>query len=270
MTLKQKTHELVEHNEYFSYSIILLIILNVLVISFDTVSTVHDKYESDLNKFEIITVAAFTIEYVLRIWSYHGDRLKYMFKVYSVIDLLAILPFYFVLFINNVIPNIFPNLVTLDTATNISILRIARLFRFAMVLKITRYSESLQLFGRVLRRSKVELVASMLVIFIILIISSVLVYFAEHIENKEKFGSIPAAVWWGVITLTTVGYGDVYPITPLGKFLGAIIMLLSIGLFALPSGIIAAGFIEEIKCKDVVCPHCGKKMSRTDEHLKAG
>ena len=252
MTLKQRVHETIEHNALFNGFLITLIILNVLANALESVPSIRSQYSAVFNYFEAVSVIIFTAEYALRVWSCQGSRLKYAFTAYALIDLIAILPFYVELFIPG----------DLDLRT----LRIIRLLRFLRVLKIARYSETLQLFGRVLYKSKAALVVSLLAIFIILIMSSVLVYYAEHVDNAKAFGSIPDALWWGVITLTSVGYGDVYPITPLGKFLGSIIMLLSIGIFALPSGIITAGFIEEMKCEDIICPHCGNKITSKDNH----
>jgi len=127
-----------------------------------------------------------------------------------------------------------------------------------------RYSESIKLFGKVLRAKKEELFIVVFAVFILLIISSSLLYYVEYEAQPEIFSNIPAAMWWGVATLTTVGYGDIYPITPAGKFLGAIISLLGIGLFALPAGVLSAGFIEEIrKIKEPVktCPYCGANLN---------
>ena len=139
-------------------------------------------------------------------------------------------------------------------------MRLIRLFR---LFKLGRYSAAIKLFGRVLKAKREELFITAFAIFIILTISSSLLYYVEHKAQPEVFSSIPAAMWWGVATLTTVGYGDIYPITTLGKFLGAIISLLGIGLFAMPAGILSAGFIEEIrKTKETAktCPHCGEKL----------
>lgn len=126
-----------------------------------------------------------------------------------------------------------------------------------------RYSESMKLFVKVLKAKKEEIFIIIFVIFILLTISSSLLYYIEHEAQPKVFSSIPAAMWWGIATLTTVGYGDVYPITSLGKFLGAIISLLGIGLFALPTGILSAGFVEEIRKRregEKVCPHCGQNL----------
>ena len=117
--------------------------------------------------------------------------------------------------------------------------------------------------GNVIRAKKEELLISVFVMVILLVFCSSLMYIIENEAQPEAFPSIPSAMWWGVTTLTTVSYGDVYPITILGKFLGAIIALLGIGMFALPTGILASGFAEEIQKKGkemIICPHCGKKF----------
>jgi len=142
-------------------------------------------------------------------------------------------------------------------------IRAIRLIRLFRLFKLGRYSVAIKLFGRVLKGKREELFITAFAIFILLTISSSLLYYVEHKAQPEVFSSIPAAMWWGVATLTTVGYGDIYPITSLGKFLGAIISLLGIGLFAMPAGILSAGFIEEIRKKKETaktCPHCGEKL----------
>jgi voltage-gated potassium channel len=141
-------------------------------------------------------------------------------------------------------------------------LRAIRLIRILRLFKLGRYNESIQQFGRVIRAKKAELLTTVFIIFILLIVASSLLYYVEHAAQPEKFSSIPEAMWWGVVTLTTVGYGDIYPITGLGRFLGAIISLLGIGLFALPTGLLSAGFVEEIGRKraktQAKCPKCGE------------
>lgn len=243
--LKQKIHNILEHNEYFNFALVTLIILNVFAITLESISHIKDSYGVLFEWFEKITIVLFTVEYVLRVWSCHERKRVFVFRPLSIIDILSILPFYIELFIH-------------ASLLDLRFLRIVRLFRFLRVLKIARYSESLRLFGRVLVRSREQLVIAFLAIFIVLIISSVLVYFAECDEVGTKFVTIPDSLWWGVATLTTVGYGDIYPTTLTGRFIGSIIAVMSVGLIALPSGIIAASFIEELKARHLKCPHCGK------------
>ena len=234
--------------------IVTLIILNVAAVIFETVPSIKSKSGGFFDVFEFVSVMIFTIEYILRLWSantvdkYKGriwGRLKYATSFLAIIDLVAILPFYL------------PMLLPFD----LRIIRILRLVRIFRVFKIGRYSKSVATIGRVFYERKEQLVIAAGAVLFLLIIASSLMYYIENPAQPESFTSIPAAMWWGVATLTTVGYGDVYPVTPLGKCLGAIIAILGVGLFALPAGILAGGFAEQIEKKnEVVCPKCGHRF----------
>ena len=200
---------------------------------------------------EIVSSLMFSVEYVFRMWVCTVDRqykhplwgrIKYALTPLSIIDLISVLPFYLML--------LFPSI---GFVNSISILRLLRL------LKMSRYSESVRTLGTVLHAKKEELIATAFAVFIILIFASSIMYFVESEAHPKAFGSIPDAMWWGVVTLTTVGYGDIYPITPLGRFLGAILAFLGIGIFALPAGIIASGFSEEVQ---------KRKQQKTTENLE--
>jgi len=222
----------------------------------ETVESLYVRHGHLFKDFEIFSVIVFTVDYALRLWSctetdrYRAPiwgRIKFMFSFLALVDLFSFLPFYLPMFI----------------PFDLRFLRGFRLFRFIRILKIGRYSEAVRLFGRVLTKKKAELLTAVFAIFILLVISSSMLYFVEHEAQPDKFKNIPEAMWWGVVTLTTVGYGDIYPITGLGKLLGSIISLMGIGLFALPAGILSAGFVEEIKTKKESfkkCPHCGAKL----------
>jgi len=218
-----------------------LILINVAAFIVSTSPSLSPEHKSLLEKIEIVASLVFTIEYVLRLWVCTVDRryshplwgrLRYAMTPLSLIDLVSILPFYALL--------LFPNL---------SFVNLIRLLRLLRLLKMSRYSESFRTLGAVLYAKKEELSATAFAVFILLIFASSVMYFVEYEAHPEAFGSIPDAMWWGVVTLTTVGYGDIYPITPLGKFLGAILAFLGIGIFALPAGIIASGFSEEVQRK---------------------
>lgn len=188
---------------------------------------------------EIVSSLIFTIEYILRLWLSTVDRryshplwgrLRYALTPLSLIDLISILPFYFLL--------LFPSL------NFVNLIRVLRLLR---LLKMSRYSDSVRTRVTVLYAKNEELIATAFAVFILLIFASSIMYFVEYEAHPKAFGSIPDAMWWGVVTLTTVGYGDIYPITPLGKLLGAILAFLGIGIFALPAGIIAGVFLRNYK-----------------------
>jgi voltage-gated potassium channel len=142
--------------------------------------------------------------------------------------------------------------------------RAVRLLRLSRSMKIARYSQSMQTLGRVLRAKRHELAVTAFAGAILLISAASGMYFVEHEAQPNAFSSIPAALWWGVVTLTTVGYGDVYPVTLLGRCLASVIAILGIGLFALPAGILAGGFAEELHRNDRVatCPNCGLELKK--------
>lgn len=261
--MKKRIYEILEvalpgdkPSRIFDIFIVVLIFLNVLAVILETIESLSVQFVQFFKIFEIFSVVVFTLEYLLRVWSCSENqkykkpllgRIRFIITPLALIDLFAVLPFYL------------PMLIPFD----LRFIRAVRLIRLFRLFKIGRYSESVKLFGKVLKGKKEELFIIVFVIFILLTISSSLLYYVEYEAQPEVFSSIPAAMWWGVITLTTVGYGDMCPITPLGKFFGAIISLLGIGMFALPAGILSAGFIEEIrKRKESVktCPHCGKEI----------
>jgi len=229
----------------------LLIILNVFAVILDTVKAVSEKYDYFLDLFEVFSIFIFTVEYILRLWSCNikqkysgllGGRIKFAFTPMALIDLFAILPFYL------------PLLMSFD----MRFIRIIRLLRIFRLFKLGRYSDAYNIIFRVVTAKKEFLVISMFFVLTLLILSSSLMYFAEHDDQPEMFSSIPATMWWGIVTLTTVGYGDAYPITPLGKVLNGIIAFIGIGLFALPAGILASGFSDEFhlrRNKNETCPY---------------
>jgi voltage-gated potassium channel len=246
---------------FVDFIISTLVIVNIAALAIDTVPDIPYFYKEHFVLLELITVGFFSVEYVLRIWIAKDvepykykklPRLSFITSYFGIIDFLAVVPFYaFYIF-----------------GVNYYFLLVLRLFR---LLKLIRYFKALQLMGRVLKSKRQELFVAVFFIFVLLVFVSFLMYYVEHKAQPEVFSSVPAAMWWGIITLTTVGYGDVYPITSLGKVLGGFIALLGIGLFALPAGILAGGFSSELKAitDDAktnenlkikhVCPHCGKE-----------
>lgn len=235
-------------------AIMLLILLNVLAVTLESVDLLSKRYQLVFFYFEVFSVIVFSVEYVIRLWSCIEDprwfhpvtgRLRYAFSWLSLIDLLAIIPFYL------------PALIAFD----LRFVRAIRLVRIVRLLKLSRYSQSLQTLVSVFRSKKDELLVTLFVVFVLLVISSSLMYYAEKDAQPQAFASIPNAMWWTVVTLTTVGYGDAYPVTVAGKIIGAIVAVLGIALFAMPTAILGSGFLEEIqknKEKPQVCPHCGR------------
>jgi len=243
------------YNKTLNLFIFTLIILNVLAVILETVNSLSSRYSGYFRTFEVFSVAVFSVEYILRVWYCTSmekysrpltGRLSYMASPLAVVDLLAILPFYLPMFIK----------------LDLRFLRAIRLFRIFRLLKISRYTDSLAVLVRVVKSKKEELFITAFFGIVMIIIASCLMYLTENEAQPGVFSSIPATMWWCIATLTTVGYGDIYPITPLGKTLGSFIAFLGIGLFALPTGILGAGFVEEIRKdeKEITCPYCGKRI----------
>lgn len=228
-----------------------VIVLNVVALIVGTVQDIHKLSPTTFMAIEIVSVAIFTVEYLLRMWSCTADsgffrplsgRIRYMASPLMLIDLLAILPFFVAL----VIP------VPLD-------LRILRSVRLAFrIARSSRHLSGIAILVRVVQAKKSELVSVIAVLSMLLVLTSSLVYFAEHGAQPDDFSSIPETMWWGIITLTTIGYGDAYPITMAGRALTGVMAVMGIGLFALPAGILGSGFIHESE-PTPVCPNCGFK-----------
>lgn len=264
MRLKARVWEIVEVAKpgdklsvIFDTFMLCLILLNVLAIILGTVQVIAHRFGTFLTGFEICSVAIFTLEYLARLWSCTEDkryshpvkgRLKLMVRPLIIIDLLAILPFY---------------LLFLDLDTRF--LRLFRTLRLIRVAKIHRYYDTLHIMTAVFKAKKEELILTSVLMCFILIISSCFVYYFEKPVQPEAFPDIPATLWWAIVTLTTIGYGDVFPITIPGKFVTSLIAILGIGMFALPAGILGAGFVETIQKKRVAqrCPHCGQLLEET-------
>ena len=217
--------------------IVTLIFLNAIAFAAETVGSLSAKYDDAFRAFNVFSVLVFTAEYALRIWSAVDipmlsrmkpwrARLRFAARPLMLIDLLAFAPWY--------LHWIFP--------FDLRILRVLRLFR---LLKLVRYSPALQTLARVVADEYRALIGALLVILVLLLFVSTGAYFLEREVQPDSFGSIPAAAWWALATLTTVGYGDVVPITPWGKVLGGVVMLLGVCMFALPVAIIATGFSQE-------------------------
>ena len=225
-------------------AIILLISLNVVAFTLETVPEIQSQYGELLFAFEAFSVAVFTIEYAFRLWSAVEvpflqrcapleARLNFARRPYMVIDLLAILPFYLSLFV----------------PFDLRILRMLRLIRF---LKLARYSPALHTLLRVIANERRALTGALLSMVAMLLFSATGIYFLEREAQPDKFGSIPEAAWWAIATLTTVGYGDVAPITALGKLFGSVVMVIGLGMFALPIAIISTSFAQEVGRHDFV------------------
>lgn len=223
MKHKAKLIEIADNTLHF------LIFVNLVIICLETFESMN-AYLWFFELAEDVTVLIFTVEYIIRCYlAYRHNRLfKYMFSLLGLIDLISILPFY--------IPFIDP----FDTR----FVKLLRLFRLFTLFKLYRYSDHLKTIVHVLMAKSSDLVATFFSIFVVLLFCSYLMYYIEHDVQPEKFANIFDALWWGISTLGTIGYGDVYPVTVGGKLIASFLALLGVGLIAIPSAILSAGFVE--------------------------
>jgi voltage-gated potassium channel len=262
--MKQRIGEILEPasksdflSRSFNIFIISLIVLNVFAVALETMQDVSELYKGSFRVFEWFSVVVFSIEYGLRVWTCTlkpefsdpiRGRIRYMLTPAAIIDLMVVIPFYLPLFFD----------------MDLRFLRVLRLFRLFALFKMARYAQSLHLLKSVLKDTKEELFIVFAATLAMLFFASGIIYFLENKSQPEAFSSIPAAMWWAVSTMTTVGYGDVYPITTFGKIFGGFISMLGLGTFGLPVGIIAYGFVEELqkqKSRPLQCPHCEKEFN---------
>lgn len=186
------------------------------------------RYEPFFQASEKVVVAIFTIEY-LAMWALSDQKLRYPFRPMAVIDLLAIAPFY------------------IGLGSQWRMLRSIRLMRLFRILKLGKYSRSMQLLGVAMNRAAPEFAAFGFVAVVAMLISATAIYYAEHDAQPEVFSSIPKSLWWAVVTLTTVGYGDAYPVTAVGRVIAGMVMFLGIGFVAVPAGIISSTLTDLLR-----------------------
>lgn len=214
------------------------VLLAIIHLTLETEAELYSSYKSLFIWVERGLTVIFTTEYVLRIISfkrsYYGKSfIRYVLSFDLLIDFLALIPFYLTLL-----------------PIDLRYLRTFRLLRLARIFKLTRYNTAINTVKAVISSKKEILTISFVLIGLILYMVSAVMYYVENAAQPEVFSSIPKTMWWGVATLTTVGYGDIFPITPLGRMLGGIIAILGIGIFAIPTGIIASGFTEYVEKSD--------------------
>jgi voltage-gated potassium channel len=222
-----------------------LIGASVLAVMLETVPALADRFGAAFSWFEVAAVAVFTVEYLARLWTAveHGegerpvvDRVRHAASFFMLVDLAAILPFYLRFFVGDVL--------------DLRFLRILRFLRFLRVLKLARYSDAMRSLLRVARKKREPLILSMAINGVIVVAAASLMYFVENPAQPEVFRSIPHSLYWALVTLTTVGYGDVVPVTTVGRFLAVTVAFFGIGMVALPASILAGAFTEEALAED--------------------
>ena len=250
ISVKHKIQEIIFEADTFGgklFDILLLIAIvsSLIVVMLESVEHIHNQYGDVLRTFEWIVTILFTIEYGLRIYA-TGKPLKYIFSFYGIIDFLSFAPTYLM--------PLFPQ------SQYFFVARALRLIRIFRILKLVRYVKGARTLTSALRQSRGKIVVFLTAVIIVVIIMGTLMYLIEH--GTHGFTSIPRSIYWAVVTLTTVGYGDIVPYTTLGKLLASFIMILGYGIIAVPTGIFAAEYTRSTQKKVITntqaCPDCTK------------
>ncbi len=216
---------------WFTLFIQVLIILSLLSFSIETLPNLEPKTKLFLYYFELFCVIVFSLEYLLRFY-FAKNKLKYIFSFYGLIDLLAILPFY------------------VSLGIDLRSIRVVRIFRLIRVFKLIRYNKALKKFSNAAKESKEEIILFLILTCILLYLSAVGIYFFENEAQPKKFASVFHSLWWSISTITTVGYGDIYPVTLGGKIFTFFLLVIGLGIVTVPAGILAAAFTKTSKESD--------------------
>jgi voltage-gated potassium channel len=267
----------------FSWLLTLMVLSNVLAVMLESVPSIEHRYGSSLAFFDAFSVAFFSIEYLLRIWtaaernpqhhaSEHRRRWAYVLSFHGLVDLLAILPF----FLQALLPG-------LD-------LRFLRVIRIMRILKLSHYSTALEDLLASIYAERDAFISALYLLALSILITSCLMYFAEHALQPDKLGTIPDAMWWSIVTITTVGYGDVTPVSNWGKVIGAFTALSGVFTVALLTGIVASAFATRVRTHELeftteveellkdgqvdakerrTIEHLRREFSITEEHARA-
>ena len=230
--MKQYIKGIVEFNnnrksKYFALFIQLLILLSIVTFSIETIPNLKPQTRFILQSIELFSVIIFTIEYLLRIYV-ADSKPRFIFSFYGIIDFLAILPFY------------------LSFGVDLRSLRALRFLRLFRVLKLVRYNRAINHFSKAIKSAKEEIFLFIFITLILIYFSAIGIYYFENEAQPEHFSSIFDSLWWAIITLTTVGYGDVYPITVGGKVFTFFILMIGLGIVAIPTGIISSALTKSV------------------------
>lgn len=224
----------------FDLSLIILILVSIFLVIIDSIEPVHDKYYYELRIAEWIITIIFTVEYILRIYTVYKP-VKYVLSFYGLIDLIAILPGY-IIFI-------------FSAGQNLLVIRAIRLLRIFRILKLSQYTSAGRLLALALYRSREKIFMFLMVILALVIIFGTIMYLVEGRENG--FTSIPVGIYWTIVTITTVGFGDITPVTGFGRLIASIIMVLGYAIIAVPTGIVTSEFLRlPSQSNTQVCPKC--------------
>ena len=269
--MRRRVYEILNHPRpddrparFINIALLLLIAANVVASILETEAEVARRAPAFFEWFERVSVVIFTIEYVLRLWSCTADpsyarpvsgRVRMAVTPMALIDLCAIAPFYVELL--------------LPGAIDLRFLRVLRLMRMFRLLRYARIADALAMMVRVLHSKRVELLVSLAIVVVAMLLAAGAIYLTERDEPETQLSSIPRAMWWAVVTITTIGYGDMIPTTAAGKVIGGFVAFIGICAVALPVGIVSSGFIDELNSRKRratapadarTCPHCGSAL----------
>lgn len=231
--MREKIKSIVEINHntgsrIFSVFIQALILISVIAFSIETIPNLSDRNQFLLRLIEIFCVVIFTVEYILRVYV-SDKKLNFIFSFFGIIDLLSILPFY------------------LSFGVDLRSLRALRFLRLFRIFKLVRYNKAMLHFAKAMRSAKEQILLFIFVTLILIYFAAVGIYYFEHEAQPEHFSSIFDSLWWAIITLTTVGYGDAYPITVGGKIFTFFILMIGLGIVAVPTGIISSALTHSFE-----------------------
>ena len=248
-TLFHILHKPLPHSHaarWVNYSLAALIVITSIAVALETLPALSLKYRHAFVTLEIAATGIFIVEYLLRLWVCVEQtrlshplwgRLRYALQPLPLLDLIVI--------------------ITCFAPLDLRFLRVFRLTRLLRVMHLDEYDQSFQTIWHAIQRRKNMLIVSVILMLIAIYWSAALLYMVEHSVQPDKFGSIPETLWWAVVTLTTIGYGDITPITPLGKIIAGILAIFGIGIFALPTAIMTAAILDAGTGHSHVCPRCG-------------
>lgn len=259
VSIKHRTHEVLNDRwgggaigVAVDIILVTLIVANIIAFVLETEPTIGNAYADAFRLFESVSIVAFTIEYLVRLWSCTSDphnarpllgRLRWSLSPMALIDLAAIAPFYLAF-------------VGLDLRA----MRVLRLVKMLRLAKLGRYTAAINLLAKVLGERKSELLAVFSMATVVVLLSSIGMYYAERVHQPDEFGSVPRAMLWTITNLTPLSATLARPATPVGLGLSVVVAIVGVGVIAMPTGIIGAGFVEHIRKRrtEALCPHCGK------------
>ncbi len=244
-TLKDKLYEIIfeadtRSGKTFDVALLIIILFSVILVMLESIQSIRNQYHTLLIIFEWTITGIFTFEYLLRIWVVKRSW-GYIFSFYGIIDFLAVIPTFLGLLVAGY--------------QSLLVIRILRLLRVFRILKLTRYSRAGRSMASAIWASREKISVFIFFVLILVVIIGTLMYLIEG--EASGFKSIPVSIYWAVVTLTTVGYGDISPVTPTGQFLASIVMIMGYAIIAVPTGIVTAEMIKPSTRKNTqICPHC--------------